>query len=59
MRLGTTFFLSLMSTAALASAAVAQPSTPYTALDEVGAPLRSAFNADSGKVRVLMLVAPT
>ena len=31
----------------------------YTSLDERGDPLRETFNADVGKVRVLMLVAPT
>ena len=28
-------------------------------LDASAAPLRAAFNADAGKVRVLMLVSPT
>lgn len=31
----------------------------YKALDADAEPLRAAFNADAGKVRVLMLVAPT
>ncbi len=31
----------------------------YTPLDARGNPLRTAFNEDLGKVRVLMLVAPT
>ncbi len=31
----------------------------YRSLDRAGEPLREAFNADAGKVRVLMLVAPT
>ena len=31
----------------------------YTSLDNRGDPLRTTFNADMGKVRVLMLVAPT
>ena len=34
-------------------------SAEYTALDARGNPLRTAFNDDLGKVRVLMLVAPT
>ena len=33
--------------------------TTYTPLDARGNPLRTAFNDDIGKVRVLMLVAPT
>ncbi len=31
----------------------------YQKLDGKAEPLRSAFNADLGKVRVVMLVAPT
>ena len=31
----------------------------YVPLDREAEPLRAAFNADSDKVRVLMLVAPT
>ncbi len=31
----------------------------YVSLDERGEPLKSAFNADADKVRLLMLVAPT
>ncbi len=31
----------------------------YITLDRDANPLRATFNADSGKVRVLMLVAPT
>ena len=32
---------------------------PHQALDSASAELRTAFNADSGKVRVVMLAAPT
>ena len=32
---------------------------PHTTLGQDAAELRDAFNADSGKVRVVMLVAPT
>ena len=44
-----------------AAAATPQSPTPpdYHSLDRAGEPLREAFNADAGKVRVLMLVAPT
>ena len=31
----------------------------YLGLDEHAEPLRGSFNADIGKVRILMLVAPT
>ena len=33
--------------------------TGYLTLDRNSEPLRSAFNSDVGKVRILMLVAPT
>lgn len=32
---------------------------PFRQLGAAAAPLRGAFNADVGKVRVVMLVAPT
>ncbi len=32
---------------------------PHERLDEVATVLRAAFNADAGKVRILMLVSPT
>jgi hypothetical protein len=35
------------------------PTTGHETLDSTAAALRSAFNADTGKVRVLMLVSPT
>jgi hypothetical protein len=44
---------------ALTLTACAPPSTPYVPLDDDLAPLRKAFNADAGRTRVLMLVAPT
>ena len=45
---------------ALAAATHRSPNPPtYRSLDRAGEPLREAFNADAGKVRVLMLVAPT
>lgn len=31
----------------------------YVTLDRAAEPLKSAFNADVGKTRILMLVAPT
>ncbi len=43
----------------LATALSAQPIADYQPLDPDAEPLRAAFNADAGKVRVLMLVAPT
>jgi hypothetical protein len=36
-----------------------QPSRSFDVLDRSSEPLRSRFNAASGKVRVLMLVSPT
>ncbi len=41
------------------SLALAAPAADYATLDERGDPLRTSFNADVGKVRVLMLVGPT
>ncbi len=35
------------------------PAQDYTVIDAHSEPLRAAFNADMGKVRILMLVAPT
>jgi mercuric ion transport protein len=35
------------------------PSSPYHVITADGQPLKSAFNANVGKVRVVMLVAPT
>ncbi len=43
----------------LAWKASATDPTSYERLDGSAEPLRAAFNADAGKVRVLMLVAPT
>jgi hypothetical protein len=44
------------SSSAESSSAVAPD---YVSLDVRGEPLKSAFNADADKVRLLMLVAPT
>lgn len=38
---------------------IATRTVDYTSLDERGDPFKTDFNADVGKVRVLMLVAPT
>jgi hypothetical protein len=35
------------------------PPSPYQALGATAAPVRAAFNANIGKVRIIMLVAPT
>jgi len=45
---------------AVAAATPRSPDPPtYHSLDRAGEPLKEAFNADAGKVRLLMLVAPT
>jgi hypothetical protein len=51
----------LLSTALLllASCKAKGPVATHASLGADAAPLRAAFNADVGKVRVLMLVAPT
>ena len=41
------------------SALVSTSGGDYQKLDSGAEPLRSTFNADLGKVRVVMLVAPT
>ena len=41
------------------SLGVSVPVAEYTVLDRRSDPLRTTFNADIGKVRVMMLVAPT
>jgi hypothetical protein len=40
-------------------AAACAPTQPYAKIDESAEPLRARFNADAGRVRVMMLVAPT
>ncbi len=54
--------LSLTATEPAESSSVESSSAgapDYVSLDARGEPLKSAFNADADKVRVLMLVAPT
>jgi hypothetical protein len=51
--------IAVVGLAAAASAGLSTPGSSYTKLDRAGEPLRETFNADLGKVRVLMLVAPT
>ena len=43
----------------LAASAPGGVGPDYTVIDRDSEPLRAAFNAGVGKVRVLMLVAPT
>lgn len=49
----------LVLVAALASCKVAGKKSPYSAVGPEAAALRDAFNADAGKVRLIVLVAPT
>ncbi|MEE8147480.1 MAG: hypothetical protein V3T24_07755 [Longimicrobiales bacterium] len=47
-------------TLALGLAALGGPQAPgFTSLDAQAEPLKAAFEADAGKVRVLMYVSPT
>jgi hypothetical protein len=46
-------------TATFAACAPSGPPSPYAVLGADAGLLRAAFNRDSGKVRVVMLVAPT
>ena len=43
----------------VAACAPQGPASPYQVITTDDEPLRSAFNANGGKVRVIMLVAPT
>ena len=43
----------------LAACAPSGPSSPYRVITADGEPLRGMFNANVGKVRVIMLVAPS
>ncbi len=52
-------FLALVPIAALFGLALGAAGPDYTSLDDKAEPLKSAFNADAGKIRVVMLVAPT
>ncbi len=51
----------LILLAGLAAVGFARPADEpdYTVIDTHSEPLRGAFNADVGKVRIVMLVAPT
>jgi hypothetical protein len=52
--------LSVLSAAALALVlAGACAPRPYTSLSETAEPLRTQFNQDVGRTRIVMLVAPT
>jgi hypothetical protein len=45
--------------AAVSGCRASGPASVHERLDPDAAPLRAAFNADTGKVRILMLVSPT
>lgn len=45
--------------AALASCRLEGKKSPYAVIGEDASALRAAFNADAGKVRLIVLVAPT
>ena len=51
--------VAVVSVAALLACEPPGENRPHQALDPVSTELRAAFNADSGKVRVVMLAAPT
>ncbi len=53
------FRFGVLPVALVAALGLTSSAPGYTALDEDGDPLRAAFNQDAGKVRVLVLVAPT
>jgi hypothetical protein len=45
--------------AALVAACSQAPARPHDSLEADAEPLRSAFNRDAGKVRIVMIAAPT
>lgn len=51
--------LALLASLAAIGFVRSAPAPDYTVIDADAEPLRAAFNADVGKVRILMLVAPT
>lgn len=55
--LALTVTITMQAVAQASMASVAR--ADYETIDSDGEPFKTAFNADSGKVRVVMLVAPT
>ncbi len=55
----STFAAGLAATLTACGRLGADRPRPYVALDAQADQLRQAFNAEQGKVRVLMLVSPT
>lgn len=51
--------LLILGASLLGAAAITPPATRVQALDAQAEPLRSAFNADRGKVRAILYVSPT
>jgi hypothetical protein len=51
--------LLFVALAAFGVACESAPPVPYTSLESALDPLVDAFNAQAGRVRVVMLVAPT
>ncbi|HEX8724530.1 MAG TPA: hypothetical protein VF737_03965 [Gemmatimonadaceae bacterium] len=51
--------VALSGALALVAACGAGPAAPHVTLTGDFAPLRAAFNADSGKVRAIVLASPT
>jgi hypothetical protein len=50
--------IALSGALAVAAGCRAGPAAPHTTLDAKFAPLRAAFNADSGTVRAIFLASP-
>jgi hypothetical protein len=53
------FFLGILGATWLSGCARQAGEQPFVDLDSASQPLRDDFNADRGKVRILMLVSPT
>ncbi len=59
MRTSIKSFWALALLAALVACRSRAPAIPHQALSPSADALRTAFNADAGKVRIVMLVSPT
>jgi hypothetical protein len=53
------FLVPVLMGAAVSGALLSPPNASHITLDREAEPLKSTFNGDVGKTRILLLVAPT